>query len=413
MSHTPGQPEGTERESEGQQAGGQAQQYATALQWLFTRSRGGLPRDLRRMRRLIEELDLQVPPRSVRVVGSNGKGSITNLLYAIGLAAGLRTGRFISPHVEDFRERIAANGAQISASQVVRFVGELQGRELPDGPAFFELTLALALRHFRAAGVQLGIFEAGVGARDDATAALGTPELVVVTPISLDHVATLGPTLAHVAADKSHAIQPGTTVVSARQVDAVMQVLGERAGEVGARLLVEGNDPLFALPAGIETADEVSRQNFRVATAAARMLGIEDPAVIRRGLTVPPLPARAEKFAIRGRTVILDGCHDPAGAQALLRRVRGNYTLLFSALGKKQVVETLDVLAARADTLFLTSIAGQGASLREYPGARFVQSAPDALLAALDRTPAGGQIVVAGSFYLAGELRPLLRDLQG
>src|SRR5690606_14813686 len=150
----------------------------------------------------------------------------------------------------------------------------------------------------------------------------------------------------------------------------------------------------------------------RLAAAAMRLLGLDERAVAA-GIMAPPLPARGERFLVRGRDVVLDGAHDPAAGQRLTDEVGDGYVLLFGALRRKAGSETLAALAGRARHVVLTE-AASGEGVVRVPAS--VSPAPDvvvvpeeALATAIARCPRGGRGVVAGSLYLAGRLRPGLR----
>ncbi|HEX7022657.1 MAG TPA: Mur ligase family protein [Trueperaceae bacterium] len=385
--------------------------YPDALAWLYARSRGGLPRDPERMRSLVRQLRLSMPPRSVHVVGTNGKGTVTAMIAAAQAAAGHTTGRFVSPHVEDFRERIAVNGVPIGMQEVLAFVRRLAGLELSPAPAFFELTFALALDHFRSAGVEMAAVEAGVGARLDATITLGNVATVVITNVDRDHLDTLGPGLEDIARDKAEAIRPGVPTVSGvrgRPARVIAEVAAARRSPLFAD---SSTSRLFALPAEIAPwrAREPQRwQNARLAAAALRLAGSVPEAAIREGVRAARLPARAEVFWVRGRKVVLDGGHNPGAAHALRKLLPSSYVLVFAALPRKLGEETLAVLEGGAARTFITQVGDQASALASAAGRSFVIEPAEALEAALDAAPAGGVVVIAGSFYLAGQLRPRL-----
>lgn len=197
----------------------------------------------RRARRL---LDLWgAPDRGlliVRVVGTKGKGSTAAMLAAIVQAAGYSVGLFTSPHLHSPRERIQVAGRPIGraaldaalATLYKILLGSLAWDDI--GPAtLFEGLTALAAAHFAQRGVDLAVFEAGMGGRSDATHALD-PLLTLLTPIALDHQAYLGATLEAIAAEKAGAIPPGGVVLSAPQPPAVQAVIAARCREVGAML---------------------------------------------------------------------------------------------------------------------------------------------------------------------------------
>src|SRR5690606_28079760 len=176
--------------------------YAEALDWLYAQTRAGGRCHPGRAARLLGELSLEPPPHLVRVVGTNGKGTVSHLI-ATGLsAAGRRTGLFLSPHVESFDERVSVDGARVTPAEIAAFVARARtalDRYAPDGdarPAFFELTLALALDAFARRGADWAVLEAGVGGASDATTAAAPPDrvrLVVLPNVDLDHVEPIGP----------------------------------------------------------------------------------------------------------------------------------------------------------------------------------------------------------------------------
>ena len=387
--------------------------YRESLTWLFEQTRGGAARDPSRMTRLVAELDLHFPARSIHVVGTNGKGTVTAMCAAALSAAGHRSGSFISPHVEDFRERIAVDGEPISREEVVEFVERMRSRPLSLRPAFFELTLALALEHFARHGVEVAAFEAGVGALRDPTAAVEGVAAVAVTPIALDHLETLGPRLEEIARDKAAAMRRGLPVASAVQPPEALAVLEEEAARRGSLLQVDApGAPLFEPPAGLAPeSDPVRRSNQRLAAATLRLLGGVEESAIAAGLAIPPLPGRGERFRVGEVTVLLDGAHDPAAARALAARTEPGYVLLFGSLGRKQGEATLRELETGSTCTFVTSAGGEPPTVDLDEGRTVIAEPGEALLAALAACRGGGSLVIGGSLYLAGELRPLLRQL--
>lgn len=382
--------------------------YQAALEWLYAQTRAGGERHPRRARWLLDELGLLAPENIVRVVGTNGKGTVADMIAAGLSAAGENTGLFLSPHVERFEERVSVDGMPVTEDPVTDFVRA--ARELLAGqepaaearPAFFELTLALAMREFARAGATWAVLEAGIGGATDATAALTDGvRLVVLTNVDLDHMQTIGPTLRDIALEKAGAFSPGAPAVTAATgvgLDVAREVARARGCD-----LVE----VAPLAAGESTR----AANQRLAAAALFRLGVPDSAVAA-ALARPALPARGERFLVDGRTVLLDGAHDPAAAAHLAARLRGSHVLLFGALGRKQGGATLAVLEPGATHVVVTeAAAGEGAAHLAGPGRETVAEPDLALRRALDLAGDSGLVVVAGSLYLAGRLRPLLNSL--
>lgn len=388
-------------------------------------TRAGGPRDPRRAATVIEALGLDVPSAVVRVVGTNGKGTVSAMLAAGLSAAGHVTGRFLSPHVESFTERVAVDGAPVTREEVVSFVARARESLAPGGalhdlpvnrrPAFFEWTLALALERFAAASVDVAVLEAGVGGTADATSAAvaDNVRLVVITNVDLDHTETLGRTVAAIAAEKAGAITRGVPVVTGATGEA-LEVVRAAAHAASAPLHVDTpHDPLFAAaPAATYPGrwSPTREANARLAAAGLRLLGVGEAAVVA-GVSAPPLPGRGELFTVAGRSVLLDGAHDPAAAARLVEPLRPGYVLLFGSLARKQGLATFAVLAAHATEVVLTE-AQQGEGIIEFTtGPHWREPEPAAALErALALTPPGGLVLVAGSLYLAGRLRPLLHS---
>lgn len=194
--------------------------YEETLDWLFTQTtvfeREGATAykpGLHTITELCRQMGIPYRQlRTVHIAGTNGKGSTSSLLAAIFQSAGLKTGLFTSPHISDFRERIRVDGEMIPREEVVNFVERYQREVTGLTPSFFELTTAMGFDWFIRRGVDIAVIEVGLGGRLDSTNII-TPEVSVITNISLDHTALLGNTLAEVAAEKAGIIKPGVPVV--------------------------------------------------------------------------------------------------------------------------------------------------------------------------------------------------------
>jgi dihydrofolate synthase/folylpolyglutamate synthase len=390
------------------------------------------------------------PERAVPVVliaGTNGKGSTAAMLASIARRAGTRTGLATSPHLERVEERVRIDGRAISTAALGRHLRRILAAAaaagLPD-PTYFEATTAAAFLAFAEAAVDLAVVEVGMGGRLDATNAT-EPALSIVTPVALDHTAELGTTPAAVAGEKAGIFRAGRPALLAHQEPVADEALAAAAGRVGARLLrreqlarvvsvewrgLDGHG--LRLDLGGETLDldlplagEHQIENAATAVAAARLLDAEglvaiDGAALRAGVAATRWPGRLEPIAVPGTSsmVLLDAAHNPHGCEALagfLDRLRRPFTLLFGALGDKQVAGMLPPLAERAQAVVLTRPesprAVDPADLRTLvPAAtrcEILESPSDALDAAL---AAGSELVVAcGSIYLVGALRARLR----
>lgn len=180
--------------------------------------------------------------RTIHVAGTNGKGSCAHTIAAVLQLAGYRVGLFTSPHLVDFRERIRINGEMMPKEYVVRFVEEERAFFEPLHPSFFELTTAMAFKYFADERVDVAVIEVGLGGRLDCTNII-TPELSLITNISLDHTQFLGHTLAEIAAEKAGIIKPGVPVVVGEDLPETRPVFARQAEAVGAELCFAQDEP--------------------------------------------------------------------------------------------------------------------------------------------------------------------------
>jgi dihydrofolate synthase/folylpolyglutamate synthase len=365
------------------------------------------------MQLLLETLELAGPPKSILIVGTNGKGSVTAMLAAAYLASGRRVGKFLSPHVEDFSERIGVGNDAITSTEVTAFLDHVMRCALPFKPSFFELSYAMALDHFARHNISYAFVEAGIGGTNDVTATLANVEAVVITNVGLDHVDTLGPTLEEIAHDKAGAIRPGRPVITAARGRA-LDVIKKTASQRGSPLFVHcSEDPLFTLPG--DSADGAlgtyHRQNRQLATGTLRLIGNVAESAIHAGLHSSSLPARLERFPLATCEVILDGAHNPSAAEALCSALPASYLLVFGAKAGKKAEETLTTLERGAQRTVITYATEDGQPPVHLRGERTLVPDPlEALTQAIATCPPHGTVVVAGSFYLAGKVRPFLRQ---
>ncbi|WP_316834586.1 folylpolyglutamate synthase/dihydrofolate synthase family protein [Pedobacter nutrimenti] len=171
--------------------------------------------------------------KTIHVAGTNGKGSTSHMLAAILQQAGYKTGLYTSPHLKDFRERIRVNGKMVSKRFVTNFVEQQQAIIESLQPSFFEVTVAMAFSCFVEEKVDIAIIEVGLGGRLDSTNII-TPEVSVITNISLDHTNMLGNTLKEIAFEKAGIIKPGIPVVIGEHHPETDPVFIQKATETGS-----------------------------------------------------------------------------------------------------------------------------------------------------------------------------------
>lgn len=374
--------------------------------WLYARTRSGRARGAAGVLALLSALGHPEGGLAcIRVVGTNGKGSTAAMLAAGLAAAGVGpVGLFTSPHLTHYEERIVIGGQQLDPARTAAFIAWAQ-QHAPDA-AFFDLTLALACLSMAEADVRWAVIEAGVGGRSDATDALPDVRAVALTNIGADHLSTLGPTLADVARDKAGAARAGAPLLTTTEEE--LGVVAHVAAEAGAPLYTPASHPdLFALPHSPRLAGAHQVRNAALALATLRVLGFASPEILEAALGAS-WPARLERRLIDGREVLLDGAHNPPAAAAVAQAVGRADVLLFGNLARKDTDATLEPLRAICGTVVYTHPCTDPQALARKYGGQAAPDVPQALATALALTPLGGRLLVAGSLYLAGEVRGLL-----
>ena len=412
--------------------------YAETLAHIYALGRFGIKPGLERIDQLLGALgNPQHAFAAVHIVGTNGKGSTASCLSSILSAGGYRTGLFTSPHLISFTERIRIDGAEIGESSVAR----LAERVLAAAPAestFFEIVTALAALYFAEQGVQIAVFEAGMGGRLDATNAFDGI-LCAVAPISLDHTDYLGREIAEISLEKVGICKPGTPVVSARQHPDAARVIAAHAREIGSPLYRCGEDfdavwrqerlsyrglalRLDGMSAGL--SGRYQSGNQALALAAAELLsGLGfplAPQALTAGVERANWPGRMELFPGPPR-VLLDGAHNQAGAAALAEALaeipRGRLLLVVGVMGDKELSGILSPLLPLADAVFTVAPAieralpaAELANRCRQAGAEAQEAGPVARGIALAKAAAGADdlVLVCGSLFTVGEARSLL-----
>lgn len=182
--------------------------------------------------------------KTIHVGGTNGKGSTSSTLAAILQSAGYKVGLYTSPHLVDFRERIRVNGEMIDKSYITEFVNNHKTDFEPLQCSFFELTMMMALCYFRTQEVDVAIIEVGLGGLLDSTNII-SPELSIITNISLDHTQFLGKTEQEIATQKAGIIKPNVSTVIGYANNQVKQIFIDKAEEVGASIFFAWENPYF------------------------------------------------------------------------------------------------------------------------------------------------------------------------
>jgi dihydrofolate synthase/folylpolyglutamate synthase len=430
--------------------------YAEALSALESRGRFGIRLGLARTRALLAGLGHpELTFRGALIAGTNGKGSVLALAASALRAAGYRVGETPKPHLVTYRERLQIGGVPVDPVTFARLTGDVLAmadriaRRHGD-PTEFELLTAITFLWFAEAGIDLALVEVGLGGRLDATHAWDGG-VAAVTNVTLDHTDRLGATVEAIAREKAAIIMPGDRAVTGAWGPA-LEIVERRSRRVAAPLIVAPPAPLRSIGRdGIEV--ELGRlgpvrvglrgrhQAANVAVADAVLDALESagiasvPAEARRaGYAGVRWPGRLELFEAGGLEVLLDGAHNPAGAEALAAALDetapflrpGRATLVLAIMADKDVDGVIRALAGSAllrdARVICTAPAGGRALPADRLAARWgalvgrpaeaVSQPAEALRAALSSGsgPASGPgpVVVAGSLYLVGTARAIL-----
>ena len=402
---------------------------------------------LSRIEQLLERLGN--PHRAYKVVhvaGTKGKGSTCLMIESTLRAAGYRTGLYTSPHLHTFCERIQAHGRKIERSEVAALVDELEPHVMAvPGLTWFEIVTALGLLHFARKGVDIAVVEVGLGGRLDATNVV-KPLVSVITPLSFDHMAWLGNTLAQIALEKAGIVKPGVPVVSAPQNSEAQQVIERVCSERGSSLVLVGRDWLYA-PGQIDLSGQwfarmrpdwnqhfwpppefywtplLGRHQIVNATTALATLDLLRDSqlpipldAVDQGLRAARWSARMQVFS-RSPLVVADGAHNGESAQRLAVALREwfprrKWVLIFGASSDKDFAAMFDALLPLASRTILTRAHGPRAAdperlaeLAVSCGAYVTVAAnvADALNAALPGLEDCDGIIVTGSLFVAAE----------
>jgi dihydrofolate synthase/folylpolyglutamate synthase len=380
---------------------------------------------------------------AILIAGTNGKGSTAATLSAIAAAAGVRAGLYTSPHLIRVTERFRLEEKDVSEEELdvsLRRVFDAADRAPEIPVTYFEALTAAAFVLFADQSLDLSVLEVGMGGRFDATN-ISSPVLSIVSSISLDHTAELGPTLAAIAREKAGVFRPARPALVASTPEEARQVFCEIAAQMGAELhemAKETSLKLRALAAGpthfvLETPERSydlctplpgahQAGNASLAVRAAELLGPTlpfDSEAVARGVAKTRWPGRLERFDVQGRAVWLDGCHNPEGAASLaefLRRTSLRPDLIFGAMADKDVESMLSAIGGAVEEIRLVPLSTDRAAPPQELSRRIMPWRPDArpspsVSAALEELlsrPGEKPIIVAGSLYLVGEARELL-----
>ncbi|MDQ4081050.1 MAG: bifunctional folylpolyglutamate synthase/dihydrofolate synthase, partial [Gemmatimonadota bacterium] len=408
--------------------------YRAAIDALFTRTSGVWKLGLERVNVLLELLGN--PHRALTVLhvgGTNGKGSVVATADALLRARGLRVGRYTSPHLIDFRERILVDGVPIGEEDVLAFLDRWTGDAERLGATFFEITTALALEHFATSDVDVAVIEVGLGGRLDATNVVD-PRAAVVTSIALDHTEWLGSTLEQIAAEKGAIFKANRPAVIGEQDARIAELLAQIGASRGARPIVvtRARGDVTNVRVTITGSEFVLARGGREVVITTPLHGkhqADNTVTALTALDASGLVRWPESSTIRIPDVLLPGrfqrvgryvfdvAHNPSGATVLaetLRQVELERPIVavLGVLGDKDWRGIMSALSPVVDQVVLTQPPSAPATrvwkldeALEFASTLSwsARSEPsfDAALARADES--GATVLIAGSFHTVGD----------
>ena len=421
--------------------------YTETLAYLDSLGKFGINLGMERIEDLLKELNNpEQKVRTIHVTGTNGKGSVTSMITNILLVSGLKVGKFTSPHLVRYNERIEVDGEEISDEDfalvvtAVRRAVESVMAKGTDQPTQFEVLTAAAFLHFALQKLDYAVIEVGLGGLWDSTNVI-TPVVSVITNVSLDHTDRCGKTVEEIAMQKAGIIKDGVPVVTAAE--------GEALGPIQAMALFK-QAPLYIYGkafTGQEVSSSMEGQTFTlsagdyhsnydvklpgahqilntaVAVVAAKLASKQysriNELALHQGVALTKWPGRLERISQKP-DVILDGAHNPAGA-AVLRAALDKYysgkkiCFIFGMMGDKDISQVITTLFRKEDTIYTVRAdegerAAEPEALAEQIGsqAKAMHDLAAAYKTALAEVGEDGLVCVCGSLYLVGTFKKML-----
>lgn len=429
--------------------------YAESLRYLDELNTFGIRLGLARMEELCARLGN--PERAyttIHIAGTNGKGSAAQMMDAVFRASGIRSGRYLSPHLISYTERMSTDGHDISEETFaalltrVRAAADEMTAEGHEHPTQFEALTALAFLYFAEEHVETAVIETGLGGLLDSTNVI-EPALTIITNVTMEHADRCGGTLAGIAEHKAGIIKEGVPVVTAAAGEA-LEIIERRAEELGADVFVYGEDFSAQLsfakeggqqlafhsvvcrepePFELALAGTYQAENAALVIMAAKLLEREDARItesaLRTALRTVHHPARFEIFARGDLHAVVDGAHNPAGMHALRAGLDAYFpemprVFLLGILKDKDIDAMLAALLRPGDRVVTVRPDSERAAGADVVAAVAAGMGLDTLACSDVQTGLAeaeararadhALLVAAGSLYLVGGIRSLLAE---
>lgn len=372
--------------------------------------------------------------KSIHVGGTNGKGSTAHMIASVLQTQGYKVGLYTSPHLVDFRERMKINGKMIPKSNVVSFIDGWKALNSELKPSFFEITMTMAFDWFAKEEVEYAVVEVGMGGRLDSTNII-TPELSVITNISLDHTQFLGNTLTKIAKEKAGIIKPGVPVVIGETRKETEEVFRKKASETCSSIFFADTREVKSsdchrqshFPCSSEfPGGEYQKKNIKIVLTVVDLLrktgmDLSDQTIWKGIEKVVENTGLIGRWTILGQSpeIIADGGHNQAGLNYNFRQLErlmrkkgtGCLRIIIGFMADKAIDEIIRIMpeegiyyatnvpVARAlpANVLMKKMHDQGLNARAYPSVRA------AIEAAKKETSKQDLIFIGGSFGIVGE----------
>ena len=416
--------------------------YKEFLEYIYERHSGNVKLGLERMLAVLAGMGHpECELSGIHVGGTNGKGSTCAMIEAMAIGMGLKTGFNSSPHLVDYRERIRVNGIDIKLETLLQLYVDWDVLFQDNEASFFEITTAMAFRHFLQEKVDCSIFEVGLGGRLDGTNPFEA-EVAVITSISFDHVKSLGNTIEKIAWEKAGIIKKGQTVVVGDVPENALRIISKVAEDRGARVLAAGIDfkienvrlsehgTIFNYKNSLVTFQDIKVNLLGMHQASNAALAITafglwlqskgkelDEKTLRSSLGKVNWMGRMQ-ILHKNPTVIIDGAHNAEGVEKLVSNLEQIFAgkrilTVLAILRDKNLDEMIHNIAGVSDRIYISKnkskraaeISDQVAVAEKY-GAYYETSydVVTALRRALSDAKAEDIIVIAGSLYTISEV---------
>ena len=413
--------------------------YRAALDALFARTGATSKYGLERTFAFLDVLgNPHERIRTLHVAGTNGKGSVVAMLYELLRAKGLKVGRYTSPHLIDFRERVVVDGEEVSQDYILSFLSQWESEATSLGATFFEITTSMAFHYFASRNVDVAVIETGLGGRLDSTNVI-RPLVSGITSISIDHTEFLGSTEGDIAHEKAGIFKPGIpsvigpmsreartaiykTATTAGAAEIIEAPLVHRVSDVkvlsdGTSFTMKCGDESRAMRTGLIGAAQAS--NASVAMTMLRAAGREWAASLDEARHVLPsvtLPGRFQRLG----NYILDVAHNPDGIRLLAETLGAieparPLTTIIGVLNDKDWRLMIERIAPQADKLVLVAPPSAPAQRAWDPreALAFARGlgidAEVQEFSAAVRAQRQGTVMITGSFHTVGDALQILQ----